>query len=409
MATVSLYLDKRACSEGQNAPIKIAINHKGATTLISTGIKVSENQWDGRRKEVVSHPNKRQINMFLSGRKLQIESVILSLTGLERRTAREIREMILDEIDPERSEKKERQNSFLNRMRHYASLARTDSTRYVYERTLRRLKEFDPQAESLAFSDIDKDYLRRFEAFCARTEKKNTRNIHLRNIRAIFNDAIDAEITTCYPFRKFSIKPEQVAKKSLTKSELRRLLEVQCEDYQKEYRDMFLLMIMLRGINACDLFSATDRDVVHGRLEYRRRKVGTLFSVKLEPEAMEIINRYKGKNYLLIPLDRYKYYADYLHHFNDALKQIGRPLQKPGQRLSKRNSIIGPGLFPGLSSNWARHTWATIASELDIPKDIISRGLGHSFGVAVTDIYIDFDMKKVDDANRRIIDYLFLQ
>jgi integrase len=59
-----------------------------------------------------------------------------------------------------------------------------------------------------------------------------------------------------------------------------------------------------------------------------------------------------------------------------------------------------------ITSYWARHTWATIASQLDIPKDVISRALGHSFGVKTTDIYIKFDDTKIDEANRRVIDYV---
>ncbi len=62
-------------------------------------------------------------------------------------------------------------------------------------------------------------------------------------------------------------------------------------------------------------------------------------------------------------------------------------------------------IFPKISTYWARHTWATIASELDIPKETIAAALGHG-GNTVTDIYIDFDQKKVDEANRKIIAYL---
>ena len=62
--------------------------------------------------------------------------------------------------------------------------------------------------------------------------------------------------------------------------------------------------------------------------------------------------------------------------------------------------------FPGLSSYWARHTWASIAAGLDIPKETIAAALGHSAS-SVTDIYIKFDKKKIDEANRKVIDYVF--
>lgn len=54
----------------------------------------------------------------------------------------------------------------------------------------------------------------------------------------------------------------------------------------------------------------------------------------------------------------------------------------------------------------SRHTWATLAHKADVPKDVISLALGHSFGCDVTDIYIDFDRDKIDEANRKVIDYI---
>jgi integrase len=59
-----------------------------------------------------------------------------------------------------------------------------------------------------------------------------------------------------------------------------------------------------------------------------------------------------------------------------------------------------------LTSYWARHTWATIAYNIGVSKDIISQALGHSNGVQVTDIYIAYDLGKVDEANRKVIDYI---
>ena len=43
---------------------------------------------------------------------------------------------------------------------------------------------------------------------------------------------------------------------------------------------------------------------------------------------------------------------------------------------------------------------------INIPKDTIAAALGHG-GNTVTDIYIDYDMKKVHNANRKLIRYVF--
>ena len=54
----------------------------------------------------------------------------------------------------------------------------------------------------------------------------------------------------------------------------------------------------------------------------------------------------------------------------------------------------------------ARHSWATVAYSLDVPKETISEALGHEIGSRVTSIYIAFDRRKVDMANRNVINAL---
>lgn len=400
--SVSIYLDTRAVKDGKPAPLKAAVRRKGATSFIPLEIKVLPEQWNKDRLEVINHPNSKRINLIIGKKRLAIESAIYKLmeegeiAGLN---SNQLREKILMLIDPDARANAESQKLFLHRYIRFMELKDNPGTKRVYACTLRKLEAFDPKLSIRKFEDITRDYLQDFEAFCAKTQKKNSRNIHLRNIRTVFNDAIDSKVTEAYPFRKYSLRPEPTKKKALSAEQLRKLIHYECEPYQEQYRDIFLLMFMLRGINAGDLFLAKDRDIFEGRFDYRRNKVGTLFSVKLEPEALDIIRKYKGKSWLLNPLDTYSSYLDYLHHLNNGLKEIGRPLGKKGK-------VLGKGIFPELSSNWARHTWATVASKLDIPKDIISKSLGHSTGLAVTDIYIDFDNEKVDDANRKVIDYV---
>lgn len=48
---------------------------------------------------------------------------------------------------------------------------------------------------------------------------------------------------------------------------------------------------------------------------------------------------------------------------------------------------------------------AQLRDVLDIARDTIAHALGHG-GNTVTDIYIDFDQSKVDDANRRVLDWV---
>lgn len=295
-----------------------------------------------------------------------------------------------------KGKEKEEIKTFIDYIDEYIALKSNDGTKSVYEQTKRKILLFDPDC---TFESMDRKWLTEFEKWMAQTMKINAYAIHLRNIRAVFNYAIDEEITTLYPFRKFKIKHEETRKRCLTVEQLRILRDYPVEEYQEKYRDMFMLMFYLIGINAADLFSLTDI-TPDGRIEYYRAKTHRLYSIKVESEAMEIINKYKGRKYLLNVLDDYRNYKDFLHHMNDELKKIGK-VERSGRGGAK---TLSP-LFPDLSSYWSRHTWATFAAELDISKETIGKALGHADS-SVTDIYINFDQTKIDDANRKVIDYL---
>ena len=58
-------------------------------------------------------------------------------------------------------------------------------------------------------------------------------------------------------------------------------------------------------------------------------------------------------------------------------------------------------------SDYARHTWATLAFDLDISDHVIAMGLSHETGKANTNhFYINNDYRKLDRANRMVIDYV---
>ena len=77
---VSLYLDARATTG--EAPVKVSISDKSRKVLIPMGVKVLPSQWDAENRVVKNHPNKKEINSFLSGRKSDIEVELLRLERL---------------------------------------------------------------------------------------------------------------------------------------------------------------------------------------------------------------------------------------------------------------------------------------------------------------------------------------
>ncbi|MCD8312957.1 MAG: site-specific integrase [Bacteroidales bacterium] len=390
-----IHLDRHVAKDG-TAAIKISFTKNRRNVDIPTGISVLPSQWDDARKAVTGRRDRAAINAHLTRRKAEADTALLTLMGRPdwpRLSAYEVRDLM------EGREPGPDPNLFMPRLLTWAGLKEA-GTRKVYMQTYRRILAFDPKAETeLTFGNMTVDWLMRFDAFLSRTApSRNARNIHLRNIRTVFNFALDDGMDVPYPFRRFRIRAEPTRHRALSVENLRTLLSFPAEECAVQYVDMFRLTFLLMGINMADLFEL--REVTpDGRIEYRRAKTHRLYSVKVEPEAMEIISRYRGKKRLLYMADRYSDHYDYAHHMNDALKRIG-PVA-----VGKRGKKSYSPLFPDLTVYWARHSWATIAASLDIPKETIAAGLGHG-GNTVTDIYIDFDRRKVDEANRRVIDWV---
>ena len=406
MANTRFYLDERIQSSNGSV-LKIAIAHKGTTALISLDVKLHPNQWDSSKCQVINHPDQQLLNLYVSGIKQKIDTIIFMLTHsgeIKSMTASKIKAHIERELNPEKAEAedaaKRKERLFYTRYLRFAE-SKKPSTCRIYMETYKRLQEFAGSSlEALAFEDITKEWLTKFDNYMVKqSPSKNARNIHLRNIRAVFNEAIDDEITTFYPFRRFSIRNVATRKRNLKVEDMRTLFNFPCEKHAQKYLDMFKLMFMLIGINTIDLCNLKEIDA-EGRINYYRAKTNRLYSIKVEPEALEIINKYRGENYLLDILDRYKDYKDFNRRLNRALKKIG-PVKRSGLGGKKDYDP----LFPDISTYWARHSWATIAASLDIPRDTIAHALGHGNNT-ITDIYIDFDESKVDEANRKVLDWV---
>jgi len=295
-------------------------------------------------------------------------------------------------------------------IQHYRRFAEQHNgrTREVYLHTMQRLQAYDKDIDNLTLEDITAEWLAEYDAWLALTmPSANSRSIHLRNLRAVFNDCITRDLTTNYPFRRYRIRSQPTRHRALTVEQLRELLATEVLPHERRYLDMFHLMVLLCGISPVDLFGLKPADLRHGRIVTARSKTGQRIDIKVEPEAMDLIERYRGRDWLLNIRDEYRDYRDFLGHLNKALKTIGGSGYEYRKTRDGKTRLVAVRkmTWPDLSAYWARHTWASIAASLDIPKETIAQALGHSQR-SVTDIYIAFDRSKVDVANRKVIDWI---
>lgn len=274
----------------------------------------------------------------------------------------------------------------------------------IYERTMRRIEAYDNKC---TYDTIDRSWLERFQAHeLAKGRMQNGIAIDLRNIRTIFNWGIDNEFTTKYPFRKFKIASERQQYLYLGAKEMKEYRDYPLEPFMEKYRDLFMLGFYLIGINISDLLELPSGCIKNGRIQYRRNKTARLYDIKVEPEAIEIINKYRGTKHLLSILDDGTKEESFRRTINDYLKRVGKVEYRKNKRGALIKKEITP-LHPDIVWYTARRSWATIAASLDIPKEVIGKALGHSeWDNTTTDLYIQFDHKKIDDANRKVIDHL---
>lgn len=397
MITYKFYIDKRTINSANEGSLKLRLVNNRRKAEIGLGILATEKQLQDAMSERPSPAAKRLVS-FIELRKAEIDKEIISLLDAGRGNI-DVKELCTL-VKTALKMKEETDKTFLGWFQKFTDEKSNAGTRGIYNHTISRMNTYDPQLAIRKFEDIDLKWLTGFEAFCAKTASKNARNIHLRNIRAVFNNAIDYEITTAYPFRRFKIRPEETRKRSMQVEELRKLFDYPVEPYAEIYRDMFKLIFMLCGINTVDLWGlkSITKD---GRIEYKRAKTGRLYSIKVEPEAMEIIEKYRGEKGLLCIADRWSDHRNFRHQLNKALQRIGQV-----ERKGRGGKKIITSEFEDVSSYWARHTWSTIAADLNVPDAVISSALGHAAENATTAIYIRRNQKKVDDANRKVIDWV---
>lgn len=276
---------------------------------------------------------------------------------------------------------------------------------------------------TLNFSELTPRFLESFSVhYLKKGHKINSVAVYLRYIRSMFNDAIDeynvnaaSPVILNYPFRKFKIETEATQNKNLQVETVRAIRELKAESIREQISiDIFMLQVYLLGINIIDLFYMKNEAIIDGRMQYIRHKTGRFYNILLEPEAQILIEKYKGEKYLL-------WFADYC---TEEREKVNTPHSRKSEfqyanqvafnrmlntQLKLIESRLELKLPSPLTTYFARHSFASLMREIGISKDDISLCLGHinvEQNLKTSSIYIKEDFKRIDVANRELIDFI---
>jgi integrase len=402
MASITTNLDTRKANKKGEFPAKFLICAiGGSTAYIPLNFQLLMSDWRGNgqsRPVAGTHPLAKTMNdrIEMAFIKFREKMIAGEISGeISGRSAIEIKQFLLEKQPV--AVKTTHSRLFAVFANEYIIMCRSEKTRETYVYMMKKLIEYG--REKITFKDIDYVFLRDFNAWLEKGGiGVNTRSIIFRNIRTVYNRAIDDGYAdgSLYPFRKFKIRSEQREKECLTPAQVRAL-------YGRDFgtaalnqaRDFFMLSFFLCGINPVDLYSLKkpDKDL---KISFIRSKTqhsaGETIRMLLQPEALEIIEKYRSDDetpYLLIFQQKYADYEVFLHFIQKNIREIA--------------ALTG---FDGLTLYWARYSWATIADGLDIQEKTISKALGHADRSMAGRKYIAYDWAKVDAANRRVIDWV---
>lgn len=280
-------------------------------------------------------------------------------------------------------------------------------TAHVYRSSLNAIIAYRGKGD-FSFNEVTPEWLKGFEIHLrGRGCSWNTVSTYLRTFRAVYNRAIDKRIASYVPhlFRSVYTGTRADRKRALSDEDLQKVFadmrSYNLSPTMQHARDMFVLMFLLRGLPFVDLAYLRKSDLQDNVITYRRRKTGRPLSVTLAPEAMVLLKRYMNH-------DSSSPYLFSLLESREGTEEAYREYQLALRSFNQQLALLGVvlGLGDKLSSYTARHTWATTAYYCEIHPGIISEAMGHS-SITVTETYLKpFRNKKIDEANKQVIDFV---
>lgn len=379
------------------------VTHECQVWKISSGYRVGIEEWNAREARVVVPPRPGRGRVFyLKAVEVRLRAGVGRLqeiiTGLEISCRPYTPECVamLFALPPEGS-------GFLLFARGLAmQLAQAGRwrTAETYTYALNSFARF-LRDQDVLLRDVDAGLMGEYETYLrASGICPNTSSFYMRNLRAMYNRAVECELTEQrHPFRYVYTGIDKTVKRAVPLAVIRliRDLDLSLRPTFDLARDVFMFSFYTRGMSFVDMAFLRKSDLNGGILAYRRRKTGQRLFVRWERPMQQIVDKYDlpGSPYLLPIIrcpgrDEWRQYQNASHAVNAKLKRIGQWL----------------GLTAPLTTYVARHGWASVARSQNIPVSVISEAMGHD-SEHTTQIYLaSLDASHIDRANSLVLDSL---
>lgn len=399
--TYKLFLDERTQKSNKKFALKLRITYNRKHKVIPMNIELLKEEWNKDTQKVkASHSNAKLINVKINQTLNEVQEKALKYETTDKVYGVED---LFSSGNKNAPSFQEFADAEINNL---ISCGRVGNA-ITYKTARNKLVEFTGKTR-LLFEQIDYKLLDSFTNHML-TEGMTSNGIasYMREIRAIYNKAIKAEVVEqkYYPFAKYKIKTTKTISRALTVNDLRAIVKLKLEPNTPMWhaKNYFLLSFCLIGTNFTDLFKLTPKSIQNGRIIFSRSKTKKIYSILLHPHTEKILSCYyqpdSNPDYLLPILSKGNTPTDIKRKALQAIKTTNKYLEDIA-RAAKINLDI--------TTYYARYSWANIAKSLGCSKDLIAEALGHEYGNSVTGIYLDnYDNKIIDEANRKVIAAVF--
>lgn len=250
----------------------------------------------------------------------------------------------------------------------------------------------------ILMEDIDSKMIEGYESYLKQKKLTlNTISFYMRILRAIYNRAVKSgTIADKKPFDHVFTTMTKTAKRAIPIQTIQKIAQAHITNKNEALaRDLFLFSFYTRGMSFVDIAYLKKTDLNNTYLIYKRKKTGQELKIAWRKEMQELVDRNSSKDgvHLLGILDensekslRFQYHYTQCI-INTALKRLGKQLN----------------LGTNLTMYVARHSWATIARQKNIPLSVICDGMGHN-SEKTTQIYLQsVDAEAIDRCNDKLI------
>ena len=395
MTTVDVICYKYKPLKTGELPLKIRVCKDRKTRYINLGVSTKAEYWDfGKNQPKPTCPNRELIEKLISNKISEVKSKIVELKSEDKEFSATT--LVENVSNPS---KIITVGELFRQHIHCLEEEKRTGYRLSIQQTYNSLLKFNKHLD-IPFSDMDCNWLRRYETWLRKQNKsENTIGIRFRNIRMIFNLAMDMELVKSenYPFKKFKVSKlyQETVKRALSKGEILTVIDYPTagkDFYTKLAINLFTFSYFMGGINFVDMAYLTERNVIDNRLIYHRRKTGKLINLPMQQRAYMVLKEYKKSNEAyLFPIlsSRHKTEQLRLNRLHKVITKVNKALKSIGEELH---------IPIKLTTYVARHSYATVLKRAGVSTSIISESLGHS-SEKVTQIYLDgFENSQIDKA-----------